>query len=133
MANTVTIKKIIDGERKYVVEVDILGDGTGEETATVAVDFSDLAQPARCPSDNISVQKVIWVLTGFSATLLWDQTTDVRFFECNEDNGGFDFMGAGGALVSPKGTGYTGDIVFTTVGLGAGDHGYIRFEGQKRQ
>jgi len=133
MANTVTIKKIIDGERKYVVEVDILGDGTGEETATVAVDFSDLAQPARCPSDNISVQKVIWVLTGFSATLLWDQTTDVRFFECNEDNGGFDFMVAGGALVSPKGTGYTGDIVFTTVGLGAGDHGYIRFEGQKRQ
>ena len=133
MANTITIKKIVDGERKYVVEVDILGDGTGEESETVVVDFSDLAAVVRAPALTVSVDKIIWSFSGFSATLLWDATTGIRMFECNDNNGGFDFKKFGGPKTNPKTTGFTGDIVFTTVGLGSGDHGYLTFEGSKKQ
>lgn len=133
MANTISIKKIVDGQRKYVVEVDILGDGTGEEAATVVVDFSDLEAVVRQVALTVSIEKIIWSFTGFSATVLWDATTPVRAFECNENNGGFDFKTLGGPQINPKATGFTGDIVFTTVGLGDGDHGYIRFEGYKKQ
>jgi len=133
MPNTITIKKIVDGERNYVVEVDILGDGSGEESETVVVDFSDLAAVVRAPALTVSVDKVGWSFSGFSATALWDASTSVRMFEMNENNGGFDFKKFGGPITNPKATGFTGDIVFTTVGLGAGDHGYIRFEGSKKQ
>lgn len=133
MPNTITIKKIVDGQRKYVVEVDILGDGSGEEAATVVVDFSDLEAVVRQVALTVSVEKVIWSFTGFSATILWDASTPVRMFECNENNGGFDFTVIGGPKTNPKASGFTGDVVLTTVGLGDGDHGYIHFYGSKKQ
>ena len=133
MPNTITIKKIVDGQRKYVVEVDSLGDGSGEEAATTAVDFSDLEAVVRQLATTVSVNKIVWSFSGFSATILWDASTPVRMFECNDNNGGFDFMAVGGPQTNPKASGFTGDIVFTTVGLGSGDHGYIRFEGNKKQ
>ena len=133
MANTISAKVVLDGQRKIVLEYDILGDGSGEETDTVLIDFSTLSIPNRMDYTNIAIERIIWVFSGFSAYLSWDATTNVRFLELNANNGGYDFTAAGGPLTSNAGTGATGDVVITTAGLGAGDHGTIRIEGKKRQ
>ena len=40
MANTITTQTIVDGERNLVTKTTILGDGSGEETATLLIDAS---------------------------------------------------------------------------------------------
>ena len=127
MPNTITENKILDG-RKLVLEYQITGDGSGEESDTVLVDFSGLASGF----SEFCIQKALWALSGFSATLDWDATTNVKALECPEGEGGFDFSQIGGPIINRSGTGKTGDLLITTVGLGSGDSGTLRIEGYKR-
>lgn len=129
MANTITENVRLDGARKLVVEYHISGDGTGEETDTVLVDWSGLTANG---FSEFAIERIVWSLTGFSATLDWDATTNVKALECVEGSDGYDFTLVGGPLINTAGTGKTGDLLFTTVGLGSGDSGTIRIEGYKR-
>lgn len=123
MANTVTKQKVIDGDRNAVIHVWIAGEAAGsDETDTVIVDVSDLSGS---PSE-VSLQKVHASLSGFTALLEWDATTDVPFFQLPDGSEvNADFCGFGG-LQNNAGTGVTGDITITTTGLDAAtDHGHI--------
>ena len=127
MANTITTQKIIDGERNVVTKTTILGDGSGEETATQLLDVSTFSGAP----GTVKIIRIQAYLTGFSASLLWDATTDVTIIELPADDDiNQDFKVFGG-LINNSGTGKTGDIMFTTVGLGSADTGTIVIEMQK--
>lgn len=128
MANTISKKTILDGDSLYILELEIEGDGSGEETGTNIIDVSAIGGT---PS-GIVIRKAWWSLTGFSASLLWDATTDVLALQCYEGEGGLDYMQIGGPIQNNAGTGKTGDLLMTTVGLGSGDKGTIRLECRKK-
>lgn len=127
MVNTVTTQKVIDGERNVVTKTTILGDGSGEETVTQLLDVSTFSGAP----GTVKIIRIQAYLTGFSVSLLWDATTDVTIIELPADDDiNQDFKVFGG-LINNSGTGKTGDIMFTTVGLGAADTGTIVIEMQK--
>ena len=127
MANVVDVNTIQDGERNAVFHIRIEGDGSGEESATQLIDISTLlgAPP------EVKIRAVDSKLTGFSASLLWDATTDELAAELPA---GASFMDADmyGGIINKAGAGVTGDIMITTVGLGAGDNGSIVLEVRKK-
>lgn len=127
MANTITTQTIVDGAKNLVTKTTILGDGTGEETATLLIDASTFSGAP----DKLKIVRIQAYLTGFSVKLLWDATTDVTAIELPAGGDlSMDFEKFGG-LINNAGTGVTGDIMFTTVGLGAGDTGTIVLEMKK--
>lgn len=128
MANDVNTTVINDGPRNYIAETRIVGDGSGEETTTSLIDVSGLDG---APS-SVVIDKIYYSLTGFSIDLLWDATENTAAFQCIEGEGGIEFDKIGGPLRNDAGAGKTGDLLFTTVGLGSGDDGYIRLQCRKK-
>lgn len=122
MANTITTTTLIDGSRVLIVKIDIQGDATGEESNTIVVDASTFG-PAFTRSSLMSINSS---LSGFSAELSWDATTNVVLTSCPEGHNTSDFTHFGG-INNNAGAGKTGDILITTSGLatGATDHGSI--------
>ena len=129
MSNTITKTIRQSGDRNHIVDVYILGDGSGEETDTVLIDFSAIANAYGYT--DLALTKYISSLTGFSCNLAWDASTNVPFLEIPEGDSGFDYTMVGGPLNDNSGTGKTGDVNITTVGLGSGDRGTIRLEFKK--
>jgi hypothetical protein len=125
MANTVTKQKIADNERNAIVHVWLASDGAaGELTDEVVVDVSDLSGS---PS-SVEVVRMESTLTGFSATLEWDATTDVPFLQIPADTLVQSDWRDFGGLQNNAGAGVTGDIVLTTAGFSAAtDKGHITF------
>lgn len=128
MANTITKTVKHDGPRNYILDVRIEGDGTGEESATSLIDVSGTYG---APSD-VKIEKIYWSLKGFDVHLLWDADTDTTAFVCSEGEGGVDFNTIGGPIKNTSGAGKTGDIKFTTVGLGTGDKGFLTIHCKKK-
>lgn len=125
MVNTVSKQTLIDGHRNIVFQVDIVGDGSGDESATSLVDISTFAaHPTRGTPTGCSIDKVVSTLEGFTCQLLWDATTDVEALLVGQTPAVMDFKDQGG-LLNNAGSGKTGDINITTTGLGSGDQGTI--------
>jgi hypothetical protein len=119
MANAITITTILDGVRNLIKKIDIVGDGSGEETDTLIVDVSAHGCTA------VSILKEYHQISGFSANLEWDASTDTVAFATIEGEGGIDFNLLGGPLNNNSGSGKTGDIMMSTSGLSSGDTGSI--------
>ena len=127
MANTITSQTLLDGPRNLVVKVKITGDGSGEESDTDLVDISDFTGP---PGE-VSIEKIKSSLVGFSTKLSWNATTNVDALDLPVGENHMDFTPYGG-LTNNAGTGVNGDILFSTVGLGAADDGTIVLEMRKK-
>jgi hypothetical protein len=124
MANLITQRTLLDGSRLSTVQIDITGDGTGEETATQIIDASALnGAPA-----TFKIRAIQWALVGFSVQLLWDATTNVHAFTLPAGSDGLRFSDTGAHIINNAGTGITGDLLMTTTGLAAGSNGTIIFE-----
>lgn len=123
MANTVTSTLHNTAtNRRYVMTLTIIGDGSGEETATrVNVTSGDLGLKPRLVSISGS-------LAGFSARLLWDATTDVFAHQIPSDHMVKHNYHRFGGLPNTAGAGVTGDLLITTAGLGNGDSGSLVLE-----
>ena len=130
MANSITRQTIVDGSRKLVVKIHIEGDGSGEETNTVLIDASSYT-PA---STDIRIDGIHTALTGFTADLIWDATANVPILNVPdyEYNLNGPQIGYFGGFRNNAGAGRTGDILISTTGLGAADHGTITLEITKR-
>lgn len=128
MANTITKTTILDGLHNFVLLLNISGDGSGDETNTLIFDRSTFV-----PTDGIecSVQKVSGNLNGFTAALSFDATTDLIVASCPATWFEYDWKCFGGVSSNKSGTGTNGDILLTTVGLGAGEKGTIMIELKK--
>jgi len=119
MGDAVTSQTIQDGPKKAVMQFTNISDGTGE-TAVKKVDASVLAplqglgNEAAC--NEVRVMKIKWATSGMVVRLLWDASTDVVFHECPSDESGeIDYTDIGG-LKNTQASGFTGDIMFSTVG-----------------
>jgi|TARA_A100001391_G_C4993848_1_gene258864 hypothetical protein len=122
MADAVSSTTILDGDRKAVIQITNLSDGTGESAVT-KVDVSALnAKADGTACSGVVIEKVSHSVTGFTQVqLLWDATTDTIALALAEaSNGHMDFSGFGG-LQNTSGSGKTGDINLTTLGAASGD------------
>lgn len=121
MANTIDIQLIQDGTRDTIIKVDILGDGSGDESGTVIFDASTYL--------NTTVEKKLWryeyALQGFVADLDWDATAPAPLATLVENHHEEVLWEWFGGYSNAYFAGRTGDILLTTVGLGAGDRGHI--------
>lgn len=125
MANTVNIKKLLDGRRNAVIKVFLGSDGAAGELADqVAVDVSTLlGAPAK-----VHLTKLQFALRGFDALLEWEATADVPILTLTPELGGELCFEDFGGLSNDAGAGVTGDISITTTGFtAAGDVGWIIF------
>jgi len=119
MANAITKTTILDGKRNTIVKIDIVGDGTGDESSTVIFDASAYYNT----TVNKKLNRIQYVLDGFSARLLWDATTDAPLWTLEKDKYS-DFCFNGG-LSNTYYAGATGDILLTTIGIASGESGTI--------
>jgi hypothetical protein len=117
MPNTITATTLHDGPRNLVQLINITGDESGNESATVLVDRS-----AHTPDGTeLVVEKIEGLLSGFSATLLFDATADLAFVSLSDgDWFCHDWRDVGGISSNKAGAGATGDILITTAGLESG-------------
>ena len=122
MADTKKSQILQDGDRIAVMKfTDIYVDG-GDEDAVLKVDVSeDLQAQSRSGAacTGVSIDCIWYVCSGVNVDILWDATADVLAWTLN-GYGYFDFRSVG-PLTNDSGSGKTGDIMFTTVGLGSGD------------
>lgn len=118
MANTITKTTLLDGPRHLVQLINIVGDGSGEETNTVLVDRSAFA-----PTDGTEtvVEKISGMCTAFTAVLSFEASTDLVFLRLPADWFAHDWCEFGGVSSNKAGTGANGDILLTTSSLGNGD------------
>lgn len=115
MANTITKTVLADGPRHLVVLVNISGDSSGDETNTLLIDRSAYAVTT---DTKTVVEKIEGLLSGFSATLSFDATTDLIFAALPDGQPVcYDWTDIGGVSSTKAGTGAVGDILLTTSGL----------------
>lgn len=127
MANTITTTYQLNGSRYFTAKIDIIGDGSGQETGTAVIACSALTGT---PVD-FKIRAIQWDLVGFDAQLLWDATTDVQCINLPQGIAGAQrYADTGQHLVNNAGTGKTGSLLLTTSGLGASGRGTIIIEGQ---
>ena len=126
MAAAATQQIIANGPRNLVLKYTIAGT-TGDLTASKLVDISAL--DSGLGVNGLTLMSAQWGLTGFSAKLAWDATTDVDLIEIPAGSDSQDFSKFGG-IKNNAGTGVTGDIMLTTTGYtaaGNGGHIYLCF------
>jgi len=127
-ANVITKQTIIDGSRKLVVKIHLDGHGVGgDEVNTVIVDASAYTPPAI----DMKIVKIQSNLAGFVAHLIWNATANVDAFTLDSGESSHDFSCFGG-LINNAGAGKNGDILLSTVGVGATDEGTIILTLEKR-
>lgn len=137
MANTVTQRTIFgSGTEKRVnrsVVVQYVDTATGTITIADASTFTGPDGPDNANAvDYFSITSIQYDLSdGVSVVILFDATSDVPAITLS-GQGELDFSKIGG-LVDPKATGYTGDILATYAGMGAGDNIYLNFWLKKKQ
>lgn len=123
MANTVTLRTLVDGPRHAVIHVHLKSDGaSGELTDSVVVDVSTL-NPA--PS-KVTIEELHWDTSGFDSMLEFDATTDTAAWKLPAGYTGHQDFRSFGGIKDDSGSGTTGDIVLSTTGFtAAGDEGTI--------
>ena len=121
MANTIEVQTIEDGERNYIIRLHIEGDGSGEETATQIIDVSTLHNSPT----SLTLMRVSSAFVGFSAELYWDATANVHFWILPDYIQDVSFDGGmNSGIPNNAGTGVTGDVLVTTMGLVTGESGH---------
>jgi len=126
MALTATEQVINNGDRNLTVKYTFNGT-TGDVTVLRLVDVSALG------ATTVRIMRVHAVLTGFSASLIWDADANIDIMGFNEGEADFDYNFAGG-LTNNAGTGVTGDILLRSDGYTAAageDNSYIYLELRK--
>lgn len=108
MADAVTARIIYQNANEIVVHMTCISDGT-LEAGVKKVDVSALTPVAR----TVDIKSVRWCVQGFSSVrLLWDATTDdVAMVLSGSGYEEFEYP-----MNDPESSGYTGDLMLTSVG-----------------
>ena len=124
MAATATQQVLNNGHRNLILKYTIAGT-TGDAAAVKLVDASTFtdANGVALGANSLTLIKVQSSLTGFSAKLLWDASTDIDLVELpTGENLVQDFSEFGG-IKDNGGSGSTGDVMITTTGYTASGDG----------
>jgi len=119
MADTVTSEYVFDGERRKILHMTNISDGTGE-SGVVKVDLSNITFNHGTVPTASAVDLIDYNIQGFaSVRLYWDHTTDDEVAILPAGSGCLDWNALGGK-VDPRSSGGTGDIILTTNGGASG-------------
>jgi hypothetical protein len=119
MADTVTAEYIHNGQRRKILHLTSISDGTGE-SAVAKADISTLTFNGGTVPTYSAVDMIDYNIQGMSSVrLYWDHTTDDEIALLPAGSGTIHFEAIGGK-VDPKTTGGTGDILLTTNGQVSG-------------
>ena len=120
MADAVNSQTLSDGYAEAVMKFNNVSDGTGE-TAVLKVDVSALGADYRgMPCTGVTIKRIHASVNGMSVNVLWDATSDVSAIVLAPGMYTLD-LSQSAHLWNDAGAGKTGDVLFTTVGAGAGD------------
>ena len=106
---------------------------SGDLTNSILVNISDFNDRFgnALGANGLTLVGIDASLTGFSANLLWDATSNVELLEIPSDQPFTrDFRSFGG-IKDNSGSGSTGDVLITTTGYtasGDGGHIYLKFK-----
>lgn len=119
MADVVTAEYIFNGQKRKVLHLTSISDGTGE-SGVIKADISALTyMGGRVPSYS-AIDLIEYNIQGMaSVRLFWDHTTDDEIAILPAGSGAIDWWAAGGKT-DPKSSGGTGDILLTTNGQVSG-------------
>lgn len=119
MADAVTSQTLVDNDRRAVVKLTNISDGTGESAVT-KVDVSGLnadGEGRACTS--VTIERIQYDVSGMQVQVLWDATTDLVCATLSS-SATLCFKDFGG-LKNNAAAGKTGDVNFTTTNHSAGD------------
>lgn len=123
MADAVSATTIVDDDKRLLVQLTNLSDGTGED-AVNKVDVSGLATRSfdGTTCTGVKINKIYHSVVGFTQVqLFWDATANtVAVALAQDSNGHMDFSTFGG-LQNTSASGKTGDILLTTLGAASND------------
>lgn len=124
MADAVTTSVLFNGSKYYAVRLTNICDGTGE-SAVAKISPSSLVKEdgvgGKIAATECRIMEIQWNIYGFSdVRLLWDANTDDLASDLS-GNGYRSYWDQGG-LRNPKSTGWTGNLLLTTVTNTSGNH-----------
>lgn len=121
MADTVTLRTVLNGTKDYIVYAHCVSDGTGNSEA-VLVDKSALAAIGGAEPTAIDIVSIQYVTMGVVVKLEWKHTSNVpiAYFGHAADST-YGKLCFEPQELRDSGSGSTGDIVSTTVGHTSGD------------
>lgn len=131
MADSVTNTVIYNSPQKAVISSAFTIDGT--EASVVVGDLSAFTGPNGAALGEWIVEKIIYHAAGMQLTIAFDADTDDVIATISGD-GELDFTNNGEfpGFNNPESTGFTGDIIATTLNSDAGDTAHlILFLGKK--
>jgi hypothetical protein len=122
MAATLTKTTLVNGTRNFCVHVTI-GGTSGDSSDASVVDIS--AIDSTLSAGDLRLVRASWSLTGCTALLEWNASTDVAILQMDGGHGEWDAGGTAG-IQSSTASGADGDITLTTTGYTAsGDGGHF--------
>lgn len=116
MADRVATEVMLNQERRKVIHLYSVSDGTGE-SAVVKISKAALNGPRVGP---IRINRIWGLAVGMTVSLLWDATADDLLIVFPDSNP-IDFCFKDCPADDPQSTGNVGDLLLTTVGHTAGD------------
>ncbi|MFA5695922.1 MAG: hypothetical protein WC917_00450 [Bacilli bacterium] len=115
MAHTITPQVLEQGPKFTVVKYTIAGDSKDASELSNAVLFDASVYSIKTKDKLVSIS---YCLNGFSAQLLWDASAKVPLISIPKDHPyDIDYIKVAGGLKNNAGTGITGDVLITTLGL----------------
>ena len=132
MAVAATQQIINDGNRNLNLKYTLAGT-SGDISNSILVNVSGFTDKdgTAIGANGLTLVGIDASLTGFSANLLWDATSNVELLEIPSDQPfSRDFKNVGG-IKDNSGGGSTGDVLITTTGYtasGDGGHIYLKFK-----
>lgn len=119
MTDTVTSEYVWNGQRRKLLHLTSISDGTGE-SAVVKIDVSAITFAGGRVPTYVTIDMIEYDIQGMdSVRLLFDATTDDEVAVLPAGTGCIDFSGYGGKT-DPKSSGTTGDVLLTTNGQASG-------------
>ena len=136
MADAVTSQTIVDTDKRAIIKLTNLSDGSGE-SAVAKVDVSGLNTNAKGETcSRVTIDQIWYDVGGMRVDLEWAATTNVKALmlggsaAAGNDHGHMDFRSFGG-IKNTEASGVDGDIDLTTSGHTNLDHYTIVLELRK--
>ena len=136
MADAVTSQTIVDTDKRAIIKLTNLSDGSGE-SAVAKVDVSGLNTNAKGETcSRVTIDQIWYDVGGMRVDLEWAATTNVKALmlggsaAAGNDHGHMDFRSFGG-VKNTEASGVDGDIDLTTSGHTNLDHYTIVLELRK--
>ena len=113
---TLTTRTLAENRQQVIVSATIEG-GDEDLTASILIDFSGLTANLSGTNEKLSIQEIDWAADSCSINVMFDADTDDLGIVLSR-NGRYDLRPILG-IVDPQSTGYTGDVLVSTIGYAA--------------